>query len=188
MSAQRPIWGRLAVPVIIATMLIGISASGSLFAGSHKEYQLKAAYIYNFSKFVTWPPWAFSNRNQPFAICVLGQDPFGNLLEVLSRKRVKKREIIVRRPGSAKQAKGCHILFVSHSVASRWPAILEEISDNPILTVGDTSGFAQEGGMINFYRAGNKIRFEINREMLEESGLKASSTMLQVGRIVQSGN
>ena len=153
-------------------------------AGSPSENQLKVAYLYNFTKFVKWPEHAFANQQVPFHLCVLGQDPFGPLLDILSKKKVRGRALFVKRLSEPQTTTTCHLLFISSSKSSRLAGIFNTIQHKPILTVGDRPNFANQGGMVNFVREGDSLRFEINRQAAQQAKLKISSKMLQIGNVI----
>ena len=147
------------------------------------EYDLKAAFLFNFVKFVEWPPQAFSSDRAPVTLCVFGQDPFGHTLEnVIQGERVGERSLAVRRPG-LEELDGCHVLFVSRSETERFGAVLSKVGSKPVLTVADTDGFLQAGGAINFVLEGNKVRFLINPKAAERNGLRISSRLLRLAMI-----
>src|SRR5580765_7865487 len=127
------------------------------------EYQVKAACIYNFTKFVEWPPEAFPERSSPFVIGVIGEDPFnGELERAVQGKDVGGRGFVVRHLRNANEAKLCHILFISRSERKGMGDILAVVSSLPILTVSETDRFVQAGGIINLLIEQNKVHFEIN--------------------------
>ena len=143
---------------------------------------MKAAFIYNFSKFVHWPA---ATADKTLAICVLGKDPFGPALEeALLGKRVDGRELVARRLASAENAAGCNVLFVSSSEEAGVERILNALHGAPVLTIGDMDQFAERGGMINLTTQGGRIRFEINLAAIERTGLRVSSQLLKLARIV----
>jgi hypothetical protein len=144
------------------------------------EYVLKAAFLYNFAKFVEWPEEAFSDGQGVMSICVLGEDPFGRALESIESKTVKGRKVMIRRSERLADLKGCHILFISRSKEKDLAQILTDLRDSNVLTVGDMADFAERGGIINFITAGKKLRFEINMEAAEQNGLKISSKLLKL--------
>lgn len=145
------------------------------------EYRLKAAFLWNFAKFIEWPPSAFTNETAPFIIGVLGTNPFGEELEQTVRgKQISTHPITVQLFRTAAEAKHCHILFVSTSENSRLAEIFKTLRDGPVLTVGEYDQFTQKGGMINFVREGNKIRFQINDAAAQAAGLKISSKLLSL--------
>jgi hypothetical protein len=145
------------------------------------EYDVKAAFLFNFVKFVEWPADAFAAERAPLAICVYGSDPFGRSLEtVIQGERVGERGLIVERPDRLDDLEACHVLFVSGSEKDRLAAVLARVKDAPVLTVGDTEGFLRAGGIINFILEGSKVRFLINQEAAERSGLRISSKLMRL--------
>jgi hypothetical protein len=151
------------------------------------EYQLKAVYLYNFTKFVTWPTTAFSSPDAPFQICVLGDDPFRGMLEAAVKdEKVKGRKIIAQHIDDMEMIKECHTLFISRSEQSHLTNILNFAKLNHTLTVSDIEDFIPQGGMIQFYRQDdNKIRFAIDPKILDAVGLKASSELLKLAKIIR---
>jgi len=153
---------------------------------SSREHLIKAAFLYNFAKFVDWSPESLPESNTSLILCVLGQDSFGGALESLEGKTVKGRELVVRHTTRLENLDKCHILFISASEKKRLPEILKSISKMNLLTVSDMKGFAQEGGIINLVKEGSRIRFEINLDAASLSGLIISSNLLKLAKIVRS--
>ena len=148
------------------------------------QYRVKAAFLFNFAKFVEWPPQAFQSAGQPIAICVLGQDPFGSSLdEVVQGKAIGNRKFVVLEISSAKQCGKCHILFVSASQRKRLRADLAEIQGCCALTVGETEEFIDSGGMINLRVQDTHVHMEIDRYAAERAGLRISSKLLSLAEI-----
>lgn len=168
--------------------LLLMAASGGLArADGAPEYQVKAAFLYNFAKFVDWPATAFSGESSPFIIGVLGDDPFGDTLDkTVEGKAIGDRKIMVRRFKQAADIKDCHILYVSRSEKKQFDKICERLDKTNTLTVGDTEQFVQRGGMINFVIEEKKVRLEINPDAADRAGLKVSSKLLQLARIVKA--
>jgi hypothetical protein len=149
------------------------------------EYQVKAVFLFNIVQFVEWPPRAFASSDTPICIGVLGDDPFGTALEETVRgETVQNRKLIVQRSHRAENLKDCQLIFISKSETERLPGILGELDPVPALTVSETQGFAQRGGIINLYLAANKVRFEINPSAARRKGLKISSELLSLGKII----
>lgn len=146
------------------------------------EYQLKAALIYNFARFIEWPDQVAPG--DAFIICVLGQDPFGLALEALQRKTVKDKPIQIKRFPTLDELERCHILFVSASESDNLPAIFGAVSGDSVLTVGDTDVFAQAGGVINLVNRKSRVRFQINIGAGHDSGLHISSQLLRLAETV----
>ena len=153
---------------------------------TNREYAIKAAYLYQFSRYVQWPAEAFANDHSPLVIGVLGADPFGGILEEIARtKRIEGRPIAVHRFASMAEYTPCHILFVSSSVGpEQRAAAIQRAQRSPLLLVGEEPGFAEQGGTINFFLDENKIRFEINMEIAKQDQLKISSKLLSLAKIV----
>ena len=150
------------------------------------EYQIKAAFLFNFAKFVEWPPATAAPESGPICMCILGRDPFGPALEeVIQGKTVNSRRLQVRRTTRVEQVRSCHVLFISDSERGRLSEALALLRDTSILTVGEMERFVQHGGMIHFLMESNKVRFEINRDAAERAGLKISSKLLQLATIVR---
>ena len=150
------------------------------------EYQLKAVFLFNFLHFVQWPDSAYSSPTAPVRIGVLGNDPFGSALEETVRdEKIGDRRILILRSGETDDLTDCQVVFVAGSETRRPDSVLARLHRQPILTLGDSPGFAsRHGGGIGFYTEGKKIRFEINVATLRRLGLKPSSELLGLGRIV----
>jgi len=149
------------------------------------EYQVKAVFLFNFGKFVEWPPGSFASASAPLRICVLGQDPFGEQLrDIVSEKMVNGRKLVVEQMANSIASRTCHILFIASSKKNQTGQILEMLRGSTALTVGDSDGFVQRGGMINFVLVNNRVQFEVNRWAIEAAGLKISSKLLSVAKLV----
>lgn len=164
--------------VLIFCLLFAAKVFGQAPA---QEYQIKAAFLFNFAKFVEWPSDAFPQKNSPIVIGVLGQNVFGNYLEDTIRdKTVQNRPFVIKEFKSADEALHCNILFISASMKDSLPAIIDNLHNASVLTVGDTDQFIKAGGMINFVIQDSKIRFQINDEAAKKAGLKISSKLLSL--------
>lgn len=157
------------------------------------EYQVKGACLVKFGMFVEWPAATQnSSGKSSFVIGILGDDPFGKSFdEAVAKEKVNGRQVLVKRGRSAAELLDCQIVFISYSELERVSAALAIFSTNGVLTVSDAPTFARNGGMVGFFKEatkdGIKVRFEINTEIAGQSGLKVSSKLLQVGRVVTSG-
>jgi hypothetical protein len=148
------------------------------------EYEVKAAFVYNFAKFVEWPEAAFPGGSSPIVLCVVGEDPFGGILaRTVVGKTVQGRALVVKRLEGGTSFP-CHVLFVSSSDSVFLASVLLKARGGSVLTIGEAEGFAQQGGMINFILSENKVRFEINRESAERAGLRISSKLLALAKTV----
>jgi hypothetical protein len=155
------------------------------------EYEVKAAFLYNFIKFVEWPASAFEGKNSPIVIGVLGSDPFldtssaTNYLEdAIAGKTIEDRRIVVLHLERASDLSSCQLLFVSPSEKNHLKEILQRLRGKHVLTVSETENFCEQGGIINFIRQPGKVRFEINPLMAEEGHLKINSRLLNVAKII----
>ncbi len=156
---------------------------------TNREYAIKAAYLYQFGRYVQWPPDSFADSRAPLVIGILGRAPFGDILDEIARnKHVEGRPIVIRRFASMADYKPCHILFVTASVdEAEATAAISMAKKAPVLLVGEEPGFIQEGGLVNFFMDGNRIRFEINAEAARHERLKISSKLLNLAKIVEPG-
>jgi hypothetical protein len=167
-----------------------------------KEYQVKAAFLYNFVKFVDWPKEKFSDVNDPIIIGIIGKDPFGNIFEALTDKKIKNKNVIVQRFKGfvelrrlnqqdkdafntlIQNIKKCHLLFICSSEASVEKDIITEFKNNSILTVGESQDFIKAGGIIGFMVEENKVRFDIDLNTCDKEKLKMSSQLLKLAKNV----
>jgi hypothetical protein len=150
------------------------------------EYQVKAAYLYNFTKFTDWPAGAFASSNAPIVIGVVGEDPFGKTLDdLVSGETVRDRPLVVKRLHAGEDLRSCHVLFISGSEKERMSALLEKLKGSPVLTVSDTGDFAAQGGMVRFLRVQKTVKLEINQAAAEEAGLQISAKLLKLARLVK---
>ena len=162
---------------------------GAIFISSTEgqtadEYKVKAAFLFNFAKFVEWPPTSFTSNDQPIEICVLGQNPFGTSLEDAVRgKLAANRTFVVREVSSAQQACTCHILFVGASERKRSRTVLVELKGDSVLTVGETEDFTASGGVISFKLQDGRVRIEIDPAAAERGNLRISSKLLSLAEI-----
>jgi hypothetical protein len=171
--------------ILIASLLAAATAVPADASGPSREYELKAAFLCNFTAFVEWPEDAVPDAEGALVIGVLGDDPFGVVLdEIAAVKTANGTPTTVRRFATIDDYTPCHVLFVAPSEREHLHTILETLGDSPTLLVGDTEGFAQAGGMINLVIEKNKIRFEINPAAAARAGLKISSKLLRLAEIV----
>jgi len=166
---------------VVMLLLSGMCAQSAAVG----EYQIKAAFLYNFAKFVEWPPNGFSDASAPLRICVIGQDPFGQELhDITNDKSINGHKLQIDHVADLQMARTCHILFIASSEKAQLVRILESLRGTDALTVGDVKGFVEQGGMINFVLEDNRVRFEVNLKAAEQAGLKVSAKLLNVARNV----
>ena len=150
------------------------------------EYDVKSAYLYNFSKFVEWPNPDPASKGGAFAICVLGTDPFGPALDAaIAGRTAGGVKTIARRISKPEDAIGCRILFISSSEDGRLSSIMTVLDHMGILTVSDINHFSERGWMIQFVSEGNHVRFEVNLKPVQDCGLNLSSELLKVAVAVR---
>lgn len=172
-----------AVPVLL-TVIVVPNVTKAQSSGL-TEYQVKAAFLYNFAKFVEWPPDAFPNNTTPFTICVLGDNPFGSSLnEIVQGQTINARGFVIRTNIQKQDVKACHILFISDSEKKQLLEDLKSLRGTSVLTVGETPDFAEQGGQIQFFWVNGKIRFAVNTDAAERAHLKMSSKLLALAKIV----
>ena len=172
--------------VATLTLLLGILLTSG---GSHAQetppskYQVKAAFLFNLAKFIQWPQEAFDDPKSPLFIGVLGENPFGADLELTVReKTLNGRSLTIKECRTLEEARKCHVLFISSSEKVRLQKILQGLSDTHVLSLGEMDNFVESGGMISFFREGNKIRFEIKDETAKKAGLKIDSKLLGLAK------
>jgi len=193
-GATRLVWPHMPRPLRGKALLFILAAAGALTGGIPQaaaqsepptEYQIKAAFLYNFAKFVEWPTDAFADPRAPIVVGIVGEDPFGSVLDkIVLGKTVNGRVLEIKRLKPGPDLRNCHILFLNSSEKKHLAPILESLQGSSVLTVGETDRFAQSGGVINFIFEENKVRFEINSETAARAGLKISSKLLALARIV----
>jgi len=174
----------------LATLLTTISllAPPGGYAQDPKptEYEVEAAYLSNFGRFVEWR--ARPVAGETFNICVLGPDPFGNLLDsALKGEAIANSSMAAKRIAVAEDASSCRIVFISSSKEAQLPGILATLGASNSLTVSDMPEFARRGGMIQFVIEGNRVRFEINLNAAQRAGLSLSSQLLKLAVAVRRG-
>jgi len=185
-ARRRPAW----MPALLAALCIGVGAHSVRAAGASKEYAVKAAFLVKFAHYVHWPAASFPAADTPISIGVLGEDPFGDLLDQLVQGDAvgtDKRKIMVKRSKKLDDLKSCQVLFIGKTEAAQIAQVLAGLGQAGILTVGETEGFAHRGGIINFYLAGengDKVRFEINNDAAESRGLKIDPGLLRLATVV----
>jgi hypothetical protein len=151
-----------------------------------KEYQLKAAFLYNFTKFVEWPTNSFDDPDAPLILAVAGKGPCAAELEqVVKGRTANGRRIVVKMVETPEAAKGAHVLFLPASEDPRIEEWLGAVRNAGTLTVGESEPFAKAGGIIRFLLEGDKVRFEINVDSTEQAGLKISAQLLKLAKTVR---
>ena len=151
------------------------------------EYKLQAVYLFRFLQFTQWPNESFSSPGAPIVLGIIGTDPFDTALEEAIRdEAIGGRKVVIKRFTNAAEIDQCHALYISRSEQGQLPAILARVRGMNVLTVSDIGGFADQGGMIGFFKDQGRVKFEINTTVLKATRLRIGSQLLKIARI--SGN
>ena len=164
--------------LVLLLLVLGCPAAAT--AQSASEYQVKAAFLYNAPKFIDWPPQTAAA--QVFTIGVLGDDPFGPVLEQLANRTVKGKKIVVRRMTSLDRAAESDLLFIAASEQRRLTAVLGRLRELPVLTVSDIDGFAYAGGMLELTMKRDRLSFTANNRQAKRQGFRISSQLLKLAQ------
>jgi hypothetical protein len=173
--------GRASVGVVLLILLAGIVSNTQTVS----ENRVKAAYLYNFAKFVEWPAEKFASPAAPFQLCVLDDAVFqAELTRIVQGKTIAGRAVKVVPVESANEAGDCHAVFVNSSRYGQVQHIVEALSRRGVLTVGETKNFCQKGGIVNFVLQDDRVQFEVNHKAANAAGLRISSRLLSVAKLV----
>jgi YfiR/HmsC-like len=176
LTAIAMAWWLLAIPVMRAQ------------SPKPTDYDVKAAYLYNFGRFIEWPGRVgpAQGGDGSFTVCVLGQDPFGSSLDTtLAGETIGGKSVVAKRISSPQESGNCQILFLSLTEGRRLDKIIADLDKKAVLTVSDMPQFAERGGMIQFVLDGKKVRFEVNLTAAQNAGLTLSSELLKVATTVR---
>ena len=172
--------------ISLALVLAALIARSAVAQQPRTEYEIKAAYLFTFGRFVGWPERDPAHDPASFVICILGNDPFGAALDsTVAGATLQGRSVIARRLTSTREAASCHVLFISASEERQLATIVQEIGHAGVLTVSDMPRFVGRGGMIQFLTSGSRVRFEIDLQPAQEAGLTLSSDLLRVASAVR---
>lgn len=174
--------GRLVLAVLCVVCASGFATADQL---APTEHELKAAFLYNFAKFVEWPADKLKDSSA-FVLCILSGETYVSARDMLTGKSIKGRRLLVRQVNLPDDAVGCHLLFVGRNEMGRLQSQLDAI-DPHVLRVGEASDFIRRGGVINLVRDANKFRFEINRNAGERVGFQFNYQLLQLAILVDGG-
>ena len=163
--------------------VLGAPLTVGMAAQTVDEYQLKAAFLYNFAKFVEWPESAFRGRKE-FCIATLGRSPLDRELAALNGKTVNGRSIVFHQYNSQEESVKCQILFISRSELGKIEGVLDALKDLPVLTIADREDFCPKGGMLCIEKEGGKLVFDVNYGVALRARLKPSSQLLKLARRV----
>lgn len=172
----------LVIACLILPLLLAMPASSN---AAPSEYQVKAVFLFNFSRFIEWPASAFSSAESPFVVGVFGYDPFGvSLDQVVKGETVNGRPLVVRRIRHPGEAADCQILFIHQSEGRKLDALVSALKEKSTLTVSDLPGPAQRGVMIRLITEGGRVRMRINVESARAAQLTINSNLLRSAQIV----
>lgn len=177
---------------LIAALLVAVPTTASPSPGSggeaHEqlpEYDVKAAYLFNFAKFVEWPESAFPEADAPLRLCVFGFDPFGDALAGLAGKSVHERRLVIERVRQPERTETCHVLFVARRESHRAATLFRQLTDSTVLTVTESESPEEPRGIINLVMRDNRILFQIAPGAAERRALRISSRLLQLAEVVE---
>jgi hypothetical protein len=167
------------------SFIVPLLVCGTIFLAAHTsiitEYQIKAAFLFNFTQFVEWPANAFPEPETPLIIGILGEDPFGNYLEeTVTGEKVNGHPLVIQHYKNIGEVKTCHILFINRAETNKPEQAVINLKGKFILTVSDGNNFIKQGGMISFITRDNKIQIQINPEAAKEANLIISSKLLRL--------
>jgi hypothetical protein len=180
-------------------LIVTQMASADTSSAKFKEYEVKAAFVFNFLKFIDWPQEKTAGNNSQIVIGIIGEDPFGPAADIFKDKSIEEHKLVVKRFEGIEQIKKmpekdknerldalkhCHLLFICQSEQKHVRDIIEIVRNSSVLTVADADGFIEAGGIINFFTEDNKIRFDINQGAAEKTGLKIRSQLLRLAKRV----
>lgn len=180
---KRTVFAR--VLYLIVCLLTWASLSSlAMAAQDYREYQLKAGFLSNFLRFISWPESVFNGIDSAMIICVVGENPFGSALDVVAKKKVGQRKVNVIYTHSPTDIPPCHLLYVSKSMAGNLDTIFSTTENRAIVTVSDVVGFAAMGGAIEFITKNNRLSFNINNSVLKQRNISARASMLNLAAVV----
>jgi hypothetical protein len=184
--AGRRLCRTLALCAVVTLATAPLAAQTPTSAVINREYAIKAAFLYQFLNYVEWPADSFAEKSAPFIIGVHDTNPFGNVLnQVTKDKKAADRSIEIRSLTSASDVTECHILFVPKAVPKALQdAVIKAAHGSHTLTVGESDDFINRGGAARFFLEGNKVRFEFNKDVIAENNLKVSSKLLALAKTV----
>ena len=176
----RAIWTALYIGLLLPLFCPRFASPQAM-----SDLQVKAAYLYSFAKFVKWPVGTFPDASDPIRLCILNDAPFQAQLNLLVKdKNIDGHPILVIPIHAGEQSRSCHELFIGASESQNTSEIIESLHGTSVLTVGETNGFVEEGGIINFVLEDEHVHFQVNQKMANEAGLRMSSQLLSLAKLV----
>ncbi len=177
---------------ILVIIVMALVMASALQAGAEsaisREHQIKAAFIYNFIKFIDWPEEKLAKSDGVITIGIVGNDPFDGAFEPIIKKKIKNKKLVIKRFSDSDQdkkaLKECHLLYICPMERENLNKITEAVKDSCVLTVGETADFSEAGGIITFVMEDKKVRFEINHAAAKKAGLEVRSQLLRLAKRV----
>lgn len=175
------------VLIILLNIILSLIEVNVMALSSATESEIEATFLFNLGRFITWPAKAFTEPLSMFRICVLGQDPFKEKLDIVIKdRRIANHTVEILRLTQVEDAGNCHILFVSNSEQLRLQSIFKWVAHQPILTVSDIDNFVKQGGMVEFYPRQSRIRLIMEPQAIKEVGLKPSARLLAIADLINA--
>lgn len=172
---------RLLTPLLLWLLLLfSVGVCPTFAADSSQEYQLKAGFLVNFIRFMTWPDKAFATSDADIVLCVVGINPFGGALSGVNQKKIGQRKIRVVYAQSLESVPLCHLLYISQSMEKKLDALHARLADQSLVSVSDISGFAKFGGGIEFISKKNRLSFIINYSALKKRNIQVRASLLEL--------
>lgn len=175
--------------IVVTACLILLAVNRSISSAQPQrkpplEYQIKAAFLFNFTRFIHWPASAYASADAPFVIGIMGNDPFGSYLDdLVNGEQIDGHSIVIRRYPNGGDISGCRLLFINIAAPARLKAILSSAAQQNTLTVSDADNFIKAGGMIRFFKEDNRIKMEIKLAATKTAQLDISAKLLQVANV-----
>ncbi|MEQ1601791.1 MAG: YfiR family protein [Methylophilaceae bacterium] len=169
--------------LVIVLVLVNLIALPADAGDNTKEYRIKAAFIYNFFKFVEWPSTAASRTT--WNLCVAGTDPFGDALDAIDGRMAQGKPVQILREVKGEALKGCHMVFTAEKEAAKLQSMLHQVSTSAVLTVGEGAMFTENGGMVGLLLLNEKLVFEVNLEPAQRTGIRFGAQLLRLAQSVK---
>lgn len=173
--------------LFLASIMLGagLLAAGPAWTDPASEAAVKAGVVYNLGKFVEWPPERFASANAPLTLCTVGNQPLQGALALLQGRNVQGHPIVLRNNPRGDELRACHILYIDETANDRLESLLAHVASSPVLTVSDIEAFADQGGIVGLYQKDERVQFTINLRAARQNGLKLSSHLLRLGKVLQ---
>lgn len=176
---------RMCLLTLVVCLTLFSPAYGYGQSETLKEYDVKAVFLYKILRYIEWPLESDLHSSPNITLCILGDDPFGESLEIIKGQSIQGRKLIVKHFVTSRKGLQCHVVFLSASVHDQVPQLSASFKRTHTLIMGDSLGYASRGVMVNFYLEQGKVRFESNIASVNDSGLKISSKLLKLARIIR---